>query len=583
VNVRRLYRRDDNKEMPNQEYGLATTNNLSLVPVSKFARIAELAARLPKNISERHRAIILDCDETNHYTIGMVHPSSLGRMELANLLNVSSQTVNVMQLMPGAYEQFFQIAYNNEDKDNSEADNNRESPRMLRSWNEVDPSANHSAVEAEDEQEENFDIRETRNLRDGMKLILREAFAVGASDIYLEQGEKSGRIRFRINDVIHSYSSDIPLERMRGLINTLAHDANVSDAGLKHRIYSAAIKIKVRRADGEIVRTKYRIEFCPTIWGTTVTMRLQTRRFFDLEKTGLEPGQLLDIYECIKIPDGVILLTGPTGSGKSNTLEGILQQFEDRDELKLVQFGDPIEFPHPRRTQIEIGREVTWMAAMNSALRQKPDVISPGEVRTKEQAQVVIDAALTGHIVPTTIHSNDAVNTFARLASLGIEPRLQADAIRMVIAQRLVNVLCDDCKRPYRPPIDELTRLGISPDASHSATFYTKVGCKYCGNSGFTGHRTAFGEVLRITPELSEMIANGTRPSNIAAVATNVMGHKMVSMRQAAARKVLSGITTFAEVQRVLNLTTELDEEEIHEATVVEDQTHEEEWTLDLA
>jgi type II secretory ATPase GspE/PulE/Tfp pilus assembly ATPase PilB-like protein len=582
--IRRLYKKED---IPIEENNSEDRPRVALVPVKKFARMAELSVLLPKHISERYKAIILDCDESNRYTIGMLHPSFVIRVELANIINVPSQTIKLMQLMPGTYEQFSQIAYGNNEASEF---NQHATPisNILRSWNEVDPTGSLStAIDTDEDGDENFDLKESRNLRDGMKLILREAFSAGASDIYLEQGENVGRIRFRINDVIHPYSSDIPIERMHGLINTLAHDAKVSDAGLKHRIYSAAIKVKIRRKDGNIIRTKYRIEFCPTIWGISVTMRLQTRRFFNLERTGLEPGQLLDIYECIEIPDGVVLLAGPTGSGKSNTLEGILQQFEDRNEMKIVQFGDPVEFPNSKRTQIEINREVTWMAAMNSALRQKPDVISPGEVRTKEQAQVVIDAALTGHIVPTTIHSNDAASTFARLASLGIEYRLQADAIRMVIAQRLVNVLCNHCKRPYKPSVAELSKLGIDMDYHSSAIFYTKAGCRVCSDTGFSGERTAFGEVLRVTPDMAEIVASGVRPSQLAANATSIMGHRMVTMRHAAARKVMAGITTFAEIQRVLNLSIDsIAEDEVHEATVVPDQADkpdEEEWTLDLS
>jgi type II secretory ATPase GspE/PulE/Tfp pilus assembly ATPase PilB-like protein len=325
---------------------------------------------------------------------------------------------------------------------------------------------------------------------------------------------------------------------------------------------NAVIPFRVRLPSGEFVTTKYRCCFVPTIRGTNLSIRQNAEPIRDLEKIGFEPEQLVGIRKALDHTHGLILVTGPTGSGKSNTRESMLTILERRP-IEIYEWGDPIEFESDKRLQISITDDFKWHDALSFALRSNPDVITPSEFRDEHQSRYIIDAALTGHLVVTTLHTTDIPSTFTRLLRFGIPASCLADTITAVICQRLVKVLCPECKIP-----DEQARLRGLSNAFKAPR---ETQCRYCASKGYRG-QTAIGEVLYITPKLTALIhqlslgSNGADRSSIV-TGTQIVeaarreaeeaGYAWITIQEAANRKVATGITSQSEIDRVLTLIPE--------------------------
>jgi type IV pilus assembly protein PilB len=370
--------------------------------------------------------------------------------------------------------------------------------------------------------------------------IITDAIEIGASDIHVEPHEHLFRIRYRIDGVLHEVQRP-PLEKSRPLVSRLKIMADL-DIAEKRRPQDG--RIRVREGDRTI---DIRVSTLPTDFGEKVVLRIldKSQLRLDLAKLGFGEEDLKRFQRTVRLPYGMILVTGPTGSGKTTTLYAALNHI-NRPEINITTIEDPIEYNLVGINQTHVRPEigVTFAAALRSILRQDPNVIMVGEMRDMETAEIAIRAALTGHLVFTTLHTNDAPSAITRLIDMGVEPFLVASSVKMIIAQRLLRRLCQKCKVQTEPTAEQREELALK--GKLDVRFFANKGCSACHNYGFQGRTAAF-EVLPISNGLSELIARGVNASELRHKAQEA---GMLPLRQAALRKAERGETSLDEVIR---------------------------------
>ncbi len=368
--------------------------------------------------------------------------------------------------------------------------------------------------------------------------LISQAIKERASDIHLEPGEKDFSIRFRIDGVLYN---KLNLKRathskITSRIKLMA-GMNIAEKRLPQ---DGRIKVKIAEKDVDI-----RVSTVPTTLGERVVMRLLDREslILGLDELGLSKKNYEKIISLIKKPNGIILVTGPTGSGKTTTLYAILS-YLNSPEKNIITIEDPVEYQLPGIGQIQVNPKIglTFAQGLRSILRQDPDIILVGEIRDLETAEIAIQASLTGHLVFSTLHTNDASGAITRLTDMGIEPFLISSSVIAAVAQRLVRVLCPYCKIAYHPNREEIKWLGIEVDY-----IYKPCGCENCMYTGFRG-RTAIYEILPISDEIRELIMAGADSNRIKQKAVE---KGMETLKDDGAKKVLQGITSIEEVIRV--------------------------------
>ena len=373
-------------------------------------------------------------------------------------------------------------------------------------------------------------------------MMLLEAYNLRASDIHLEPLEKRFRIRFRIDGVLHEMNNP-PKKLQSAIISRLKIMSGTMSIAEKRLPQDG--RIQVRMAQGKQI--DLRVSTVPTSHGESVVMRI-------LDKTSLslglpELGFLSDDQEMfehlLKLPDGIMLVTGPTGSGKTTTLYGCLN-FINRPDKKLITVEDPVEYQMSGINQVQVNTEIgmTFPAALRSILRQAPNIIMIGEIRDVETANIAINAALTGHLVFSTLHTNDAPSAVARLVDIGVQPFLVSSAVRAIVAQRLVRKLCPKCKEPAELSEADMISLGLDASQLAGANVMRGAGCSHCKNLGYKGRMGIF-EIFTIDDEVRHMINNKASTVELRKRARE-MG--MRTLREDGIRKVLAGMTTAEEV-----------------------------------
>ncbi len=371
--------------------------------------------------------------------------------------------------------------------------------------------------------------------------FINQAIDEKASDIHFEPYETFFRIRFRIDGILVEVKR-ISNDLKSSIIARLKIMAEL-DIAEKRRPQDGRIRIKKNNQDIDI-----RVSTLPTDYGEKIVLRIldKTIASFDLNKIGLEEKELAKVNEAIQSPFGIILVTGPTGSGKSTTLYSILKELNNT-ESNIVTIEDPIEYNIEGINQSHVRPDIgyTFSSALKSFLRQDPDVIMVGEIRDAETAEMAVRASLTGHLVLSTIHTNDAPSTVTRLIDMGVEPYLISASTKLVIAQRLVRVLCDNCKTKVRNFDDYNLKL-----FSSLKNIYEPKGCQYCRNTGFKGRRAVF-EIFNINPEI-ELLINKT--SNTSIIRNHAIENGMVTLRSQGLSLVENGITSISEILRETSL-----------------------------
>jgi type IV pilus assembly protein PilB len=376
--------------------------------------------------------------------------------------------------------------------------------------------------------------------------IFVEAIKKGASDVHFEPYEKSFRVRYRIDGILYE-TMNLPMKFKNPVLSRVKIISNMNIAE-KRLPQDGRLKMRVKLEKGR-KDVDMRISSLPTIFGEKIVARLLDRENLqiDLTKLGFEPESLEVFRKAISRPWGIVLVTGPTGSGKTNTLYSAISTLNAM-EKNIMTAEDPVEFYMPGINQVNIRDEIdlTFAAALRAFLRQDPDIMLVGEMRDSETVDTAIKAALTGHLVFSTVHTNDAASTVHRLLNMNVEPFLIADSVVLIVAQRLVRKVCKRCGVPQKLPARVLIDLGFAPDEVDSVQVMQGRGCEACNTTGYKG-RTALFEVMEVTPPIKELILQRGQSKDIK---RRAIEQGMITMRRSGLIKVKNGITSIEEVLR---------------------------------
>ena len=379
-----------------------------------------------------------------------------------------------------------------------------------------------------------------------VNVLLVDALRRGASDIHVEPYEKELRIRFRIDGVLYDVMHP-PLKLRDALISRIKIMSKL-DISEKRLPQDGRIKIKVK-VDSRSRELDFRVSTLPTLFGEKVVLRLLDKEnlMLDMTKLGFEPESLVKFQRNILRPYGMVLVTGPTGSGKTNTLYSALQSL-NTIQTNIMTAEDPVEFNLMGINQVQMKEQIglNFAAALRSFLRQDPNIILVGEIRDFETAEIAIKAALTGHLVLSTLHTNDAPSTISRLMNMGIEPFLVATSVNLIQAQRLIRRICKDCKEEHQNPPEALMEVGFSTEEAKSLKTYKGKGCTTCNNTGYKG-RIGLYEVMEITDEIRELILIGASALELRKKAVE---DGMITLRESGLYKIRAGLCTIEEVVR---------------------------------
>jgi type IV pilus assembly protein PilB len=373
--------------------------------------------------------------------------------------------------------------------------------------------------------------------------ILIKAIKLGASDIHFEPYETLFRVRYRIDGVMLR-AMTLPLKIKNALVSRLKIMSRL-DIAEKRLPQDGRIKLRL----GKGREMDFRVSVLPTLFGEKVVLRLLDKGALqlDMTKLGFEESSLADLKAAVHRPVGMILVTGPTGSGKTTTLYSALSELNKESE-NIMTAEDPVEYNFMGINQVQMHEEIglTFASSLRSFLRQDPDIIMVGEIRDFETAQIAIQAALTGHLVLSTVHTNDAPGTIGRLIDMGVEPFLIASAVILILAQRLIRKICNECKEQIQVHPQLLIDLGIPPDEVKTFPVFKGKGCPICSNTGYKG-RLGLYEVMSMKEEIKELILSRASTSEIKKEAIRL---GMKTLRQSGIHKIRAGATTIDEVLR---------------------------------
>ncbi len=402
------------------------------------------------------------------------------------------------------------------------------------------------------EEDEEFDVAALQDSAEEapvvklVNLILTDAIKRGASDIHMEPYEKEFRVRFRVDGILYEIMN--PPLKLKDAITSRMKILAKLDISEKRLPQDGRIKLKMKLNDKN-KELDFRVSVLPTLFGEKIVLRLldKDNLRLDMTKLGFEQESLAKFEEAIFKPWGMVLVTGPTGSGKTNTLYSALAKVNS-PEVNIMTAEDPVEFNLPGINQVQMKESIglNFAATLRSFLRQDPNIILVGEIRDFETAEIAIKAALTGHLVLSTLHTNDAPSTISRLMNMGIEPFLVATSVQLIAAQRLVRRICGACKEALEVAGPALINLGFKKEEVGTFTVYKGRGCDKCSNTGYKG-RVGLVEVMQIDDEIREMILSGGTSIDIKRKA---LENGMISLRKSGLVKIKEGITTIEEVVR---------------------------------
>jgi len=373
--------------------------------------------------------------------------------------------------------------------------------------------------------------------------IISQSVKARASDIHMEPYQDSFKVRYRVDGILYDLLSP-PKWVQPALISRIKVMAKM-DIAEKRLPQDGRFDVKIGNQEIDV-----RVSTIPTSFGERVVLRLldKSGSLISLSDLGLASDKLNLIENLVRSPNGIILVTGPTGSGKTTTLYAILSSINIPD-INIITIEDPIEYKIKGISQIQVNPKInlTFAGGLRSIVRQDPDVILVGEIRDQETAEIAVQSALTGHLVFSTLHTNDSASAITRLVDIGVEPFLISSSVLAVVAQRLIRVLCRNCKQPYTPDNSTLGSIGITPDQFQETTIYRADGCENCFHTGYKGRAGIF-EIMLMDSSLKSLILTTYDSSQIKDAALNL---NMVTLRQDGIQKVLSGISTIEEVIRV--------------------------------
>lgn len=521
------------------ENGIITEKNLiealkiqlgiEFIDLTKVTLPVELAKYVPKNVARRCCVVPVKVSADTLY-LAMSDPLDFIAQE--EVKTTSRKRVIPMIATERAVEQAIGRLYSSESTAKIVEQMKREVSAT------AEPVAVNNAADGEENSAPTIQF---------VNALIERAFDERASDIHLEPQADEMIVRMRIDGLLHQILT-VPTDLKDMVVSRLKIMGSM-DIAERRVPQDGHTTVNVRGHTADL-----RISSIPTVYGEKIVLRLLDKSSQSLSKAGLgfEGADLEKYNSLIKNTGGVILLVGPTGSGKSTTMCVMIQDLA-REEVNIVTLEDPVEYYIPGVNQCQINEKtgMTFASGLRSILRQDPDVIAVGEIRDSETAHIAIRAAITGHLVLSTLHTNDAVSAVARLRDMGLEPWLISGALRGVISQRLVRKICPHCKKPYSPALEEFEALGMKEDPN--VVFYKGSGCPECRHTGYVGRRAAL-EILVINSKISHMVARNAESEEIAAAARE---NGFVTMRESCRNLVLRGITTVEEAARVITSTSE--------------------------
>jgi type IV pilus assembly protein PilB len=379
--------------------------------------------------------------------------------------------------------------------------------------------------------------------------IIFNAMESRASDIHIETRDTEVQVKYRIDGALYQKVDPIDLAFHQTLISRIKVMSELDIA--ERRVPQDGrfrVRYKARNVD-------FRVSIMPTVHGEDAVIRIldkeqinESFKNLDLDVVGFDPDDLRKFRRYIAEPYGMVLVTGPTGSGKTTTLYAALNEIRNEED-KIITIEDPVEYQLHGITQIPVNEKkgLTFARGLRSILRHDPDKIMVGEIRDEETAQIAIQSALTGHLVFTTVHANNVIDVIGRFLNMGVEPYNFVSSLNCVLAQRLVRILCNICRRPYHPSDVELAESGLQPEEHRGRVFYLNTGCESCNHTGYRG-RTAIHELLDLSDNIREMIVE-RRPGSEVRRAAEAEG--LTSLRESALKKVFAGVSTLHEINRV--------------------------------
>jgi type IV pilus assembly protein PilB len=376
-------------------------------------------------------------------------------------------------------------------------------------------------------------------------VILLNAIKKRASDIHIEPYEKTFRVRYRIDGVLYEEQPPLPL-KLKAAVTSRIKIMSQLDISERRLPQDGRIKLKL----GKDKEMDFRVSVLPTLFGEKIVLRLldKSNLQLDMTKLGFEEKALADFMKAIHMPFGMVLVTGPTGSGKTTSLYSALQEL-NKTTRNISTAEDPVEYNLPGINQVQMHEEVglNFATGLRAFLRQDPNIIMVGEIRDFETAEIAVKAALTGHLVLSTLHTNDAPSTVSRLLNMGVEPFLVTASVNLILAQRLARKICSECKAPIESNVKALVDLGVKPDVAQALKLWKGAGCRVCSNTGYKG-RIALYEVMPFFDPLKELVLQGASTTELKAEAIRL---GMKSLRMSGIQKLIDGITTVEEVLRV--------------------------------
>jgi type IV pilus assembly protein PilB len=496
---------------------IETAQKYMVIPLSRVGSTLTVATADPTNV--------FAMDDIKFMTGFNIEPVVASEASIAETLDKYYGTPHAIELKK-VYEEIAQV-----DKDSIELD--------LEATGDSDGEAEQSLDQLQRSSEEAPIIKL-------VNLILYDSLKKGASDIHLEPYEKDFRVRFRIDGILYNMMN--PPLRLKDAITSRIKIMAKMDISEKRLPQDGRIKIRTT-SNGKKKEIDYRVSTLPTLFGEKIVLRILDRDILPLDMTrlGFEELSLKRFEEGIMKPYGMVLVTGPTGSGKTSTLYAALNRLNTL-ETNIMTAEDPVEYNFRGINQVQIKEQIglTFAAALRAFLRQDPNIILVGEIRDFETTEIAIKAALTGHLVLSSVHTNDAPSTVSRLLNMGIEPFLVATSVHLICAQRLIRKICSECRSEVKTPIQTLINVGFSPEEAKNIQTFKGEGCKTCNNTGYKG-RVGLYEVMEVTEDLQELILVGASAREIKRKAVE---QGMLTLRRSGLSKVKAGATTLDEILR---------------------------------
>jgi len=499
------------------------------IDLNEFDIEPEIIKLIPKEVVLKHQVVPVNRTGST-LIVAMADPSNIFAIDDIKFLTGYNVEVVVAseQAIEGAVEKYYTSNVTFDD--------------VMLDFDEDDVDV----IDAEEDMNE-FDLEKSAGDAPVIKLvnlILLDAIRKGASDIHVEPFEKQLRVRYRIDGMLYEVMK--PPVKLKHAITSRIKIMSQLDIAERRLPQDGRIKLKM----GRNKEMDFRVSVLPVIWGEKIVLRLldKSNLQLDMTKLGFEEKILENFKEAIHQPYGMILVTGPTGSGKTTTLYSVLSEL-NTTETNISTAEDPVEYNLFGINQVQMHDDIglNFSSALRSFLRQDPDIILVGEIRDFETAEIGIKAALTGHLVLSTLHTNDAPSSVSRLLNMGIEPFLVASAVILIGAQRLLRKLCAECREPVEVPRQVLLDLGVHPDDADEFVVQRGAGCRVCNNTGAKG-RIAVYEIMRMSEELREFILNGASTLELKREAVR---QGMKTLRMSAVTKLREGVTSLDEVSRV--------------------------------